>query len=121
MSCFVWNSLDSEINQPIPLQLETLPLPVDVLHLFPQVGSVLRLHAGKSLNEIHQLFGGKHWFKFRKITCESHSGIWQGVFRSLCRVSILSDDDESVLCRERYLPFSVYTTVLEERFEYSLI
>ncbi|KAM4114457.1 hypothetical protein ACJW30_04G069300 [Castanea mollissima] len=43
--CFQWRHLrlDDELNNPVPLQLEPVPLPRDVLCTFPTVGTVLRV------------------------------------------------------------------------------
>ncbi|CAA6659190.1 unnamed protein product [Spirodela intermedia] len=107
---FVWDGTDcppmaiqTELRSRTahPLQLESSSLPVDVLRLFPHVGSVLRITAGKSFKEVRQLVFGSHWFKFRKITCANQSGVWKGMLQSLSKVSLLSDEDESVLLRER--------------------
>lgn len=102
------NSLDSEGERPTPLRLEPSSLPIDVLRSLPRVGSVLRITAGKSFKEIQQQAFGSHWFKFRKITCANDSGIWKGMLQSLSKVSVLSDEDETVLLRERYIFFFLY-------------
>uniref|UniRef100_A0A1D1YSE4 Protection of telomeres protein 1b n=1 Tax=Anthurium amnicola TaxID=1678845 RepID=A0A1D1YSE4_9ARAE len=95
-------NLDAERECPSPLHLEASPLPVDVLRKFPPVGSILRVTAGKWINEIQQLLDGGHWVKLGKITCEFQSGIWKGVLQNFSKVCLLSNEDETVLLRERY-------------------
>ncbi|XP_078440040.1 protection of telomeres protein 1a-like isoform X2 [Wolffia australiana] len=97
----VQTDLDAEADNPIPLCLEHSPLPKDTLIRFPHVGTVLRIIVGKSFKEIQQSISGGRWFKFRKIICVNEFGIWKGMLQSWSKVSVLSDDDEAVLLRER--------------------
>ena len=60
--------LDDELNNPVPLQLEPVPLPRDVLCTFPTVGTVLRVifDQGMQKHLLRFLHTGK-WVKFVNI------------------------------------------------------
>ncbi|XP_077218108.1 protection of telomeres protein 1a-like isoform X2 [Tasmannia lanceolata] len=107
---FVWDGTDTppislpmkpdEVENPIPLLLEPLPLPRDVLCTFPRVGTVLRVIIDKELGPKVQ--GSGQWVKLRNITCEVRSGLWRGIFSPSSQLRFLSNEDKAVISLERF-------------------
>ncbi|XP_077218110.1 protection of telomeres protein 1b-like isoform X3 [Tasmannia lanceolata] len=105
---FVWDGTDTppislpmkpdEVENPIPLLLEPLPLPRDVLCTFPRVGTVLRVIIDKELGPKVQ--GSGQWVKLRNITCEVRSGLWRGIFSPSSQLRFLSNEDKAVISLE---------------------
>ncbi|KAJ8771983.1 hypothetical protein K2173_027160 [Erythroxylum novogranatense] len=93
--------LEDEKDNPLPLQLEPLPLPRDVLCRFPTVGTILRviIEKGYEKHALHFLNAGK-WLKFIDILCEVHAGLWRGVLTRFTKLRCTSEDDSLVLARQ---------------------
>ncbi|XP_037491554.1 protection of telomeres protein 1a isoform X2 [Jatropha curcas] len=112
---FVWDGTDcppinidskmeNEMDCPLPLQMEPVPLPRDLLCMFPTTGSILRviIDKGNDKHVLHLLSIGK-WVKFLSILCEVHVGLWRGVLTPLTKLRYISDDNCLVLgCQRSY-------------------
>lgn len=96
--------LDDELNNPVPLQLEPVPLPRDVLCTFPTVGTVLRVifDQGMQKHLLHFLHTGK-WVKFLNILCEVHLGLWRGVLMPFTKLQYTPNEDHLVSAWQRLL------------------
>ncbi|XP_039125626.1 protection of telomeres protein 1a-like isoform X2 [Dioscorea cayenensis subsp. rotundata] len=87
--------LNAEGEDPLPLNLDIVPLSRKILQTFPCVGTVFRIVVRKYFEEIPQLSDGC-WVKLCNLTCELHYGIWRGLLHGSSKVHILSDEDENV-------------------------
>nr|ACJ49160.1 protection of telomeres 1 protein [Helianthus argophyllus] len=100
----IHTKLDEEFDNPLPLQLESIPLSRNVLCKFPTVGTVLRMTNG-NCNEklgLHLLKPGK-WVQFKNINFEVRYGLWCGILLSKSKFSFLPDDDDHAIhCRRTY-------------------
>ena len=96
--------LDDELNNPVPLQLEPVPLPRDVLRTFPTVGTVLRVifDQGMQKHLLRFLHTGK-WVKFVNVLCEVHSGLWRGVLTPFTKLQYTPNEDHLVSAWQRFL------------------
>ncbi|KAK7830784.1 protection of telomeres protein 1a, partial [Quercus suber] len=94
--------LDDELNNPVPLQLEPVPLPRDVLCTFPTVGTVLRVifDQGMQKHLLRFLHTGK-WVKFVNVLCEVHSGLWRGVLTPFTKLQYTRNEDHLVSAWQR--------------------
>ncbi|KAK9996628.1 hypothetical protein SO802_021314 [Lithocarpus litseifolius] len=94
--------LDDELNNPVPLQLEPVPLPRNVLCTFPTVGTVLRVifDQGMQKHLLRFLHTGK-WVKFVNILCEVHSGLWRGVLTPFTKLQYTPNEDHLVSAWQR--------------------
>ncbi|GMY23977.1 protection of telomeres protein 1b-like isoform X1 [Fagus crenata] len=94
--------LEDEVNDPLPLQLEPVPLPRDLLCTFPTVGTVLRVifDQGVQKHLLHFLHTGK-WVKFVNVLCEVHSGLWRGVLTPFTKLRYTPIEDHLVSARQR--------------------
>lgn len=101
------NSLEDESGHPLPLHLEPLPLPRDVLCSFPCLGTVLRVIFDRGIEKwcLHSLHAGK-WVKFVNLTIEVDRGLWHGVLTPFTKLRYTPDDDDLVLERQRLLILS---------------
>lgn len=99
------HSLNAEGEDPLPLNLDIVPLSRKILQTFPCVGTVFRIVVRKYFEEIPQLSDGC-WVKLCNLTCELHYGIWRGLLHGSSKVHILSDEDENVKSNMRYDCFS---------------
>lgn len=112
---FVWDGNDTPVAkqknfrqedkiEELPLQLESSPLPLDVLRMFPTVGTVLRVYieSGNEKLGLHILKTGR-WVKIMKMKCEIREGIWCGVLMPSTKLRYLGDDNKHVfMCRRDY-------------------
>ncbi|RVX17732.1 Protection of telomeres protein 1b [Vitis vinifera] len=111
---FVWDGTDTppvsvqtvledEMDNPLPLQLESLPLSRDILCTFPTVGTILRVivDQGSEKLSLHLLKVGK-WVRFLKIICEVHAGLWRGVLMPSTKLRYMPDADLLVSQRQRF-------------------
>lgn len=96
--------LDDELNNPVPLQLEPVPLSRDVLRTFPTVGTVLRVifDQGMQKHLLRFLHSGK-WVKFVNVLCEVHSGLWRGVLTPFTKLQYTPNEDHLVSAWQRFL------------------
>lgn len=94
--------LEDELNDPLPLQLESLPLPRDLLCTFPTVGTILRVTFDQSIQKhhLHLLLVGT-WVKFVNILCEVRSGLWLGVLTQFTKLRCTSNEDHLIAERQR--------------------
>ncbi|KAL5719314.1 hypothetical protein ACHQM5_012109 [Ranunculus cassubicifolius] len=91
----------SEMDDPVPLQLEASVLPRDVLCGLPTVGTIMRTpFVGKDNAELARRIPCR-WVKFFCIKCEESSGMWHGVFGPKTKHRIISDEDNLATSRER--------------------
>lgn len=120
---FVWDGTDTppinmqtklgeEEENPLPLQLG-MPVSIDILRMFPTVGTVLRVTCsqGNGLFGIHLLDIGK-WVRFVNIICEVHMGLWHGVFKPFTKIDCIADEDPLVLKRQ-----STYDNRMSSKWE----
>lgn len=97
--------LEDEMNCPLPLQLESLPLPRDLLCTFPTVGSILRITFDRGIEKGHlYLLNNIKWVKFVNMRLEVHAGLWRGVFTPFTKLRYTPDGDGLILERQRWLP-----------------
>ncbi|KAK7370118.1 hypothetical protein VNO80_12174 [Phaseolus coccineus] len=98
----ICSNLEDELNHPLPLQLEPLPLPREILCTFPAVGSILRitLEACVGKNHLYLLSVGK-WVKIMNMRLEVHAGLWHGVFTRFTKVRYTPNEDQLVAERQR--------------------
>ncbi|KDP28013.1 hypothetical protein JCGZ_19093 [Jatropha curcas] len=112
---FVWDGMDApflsfdgnlvnEEKNPLPLQVESSPLDIDIVRKFFRIGTVLRVLADPSHENIGlQFHGVGKWVRIRNMAAKIFAGMWYGVLNPLSRVRFLTDDDVSVLdCRRKY-------------------
>ncbi|KAG2667643.1 hypothetical protein I3760_15G126100 [Carya illinoinensis] len=94
--------LEDEQNNPLPLQLEPLSLPRDLLCTFPTVGTILRVifHQGIQKHYLDLLHVGK-WVKFVNVLCEVHSGLWLGVLTHFTKLRCTQNEDHLISTRQR--------------------
>lgn len=96
--------LEDELNCPLPLQLEPLPLPRDLLCTLPTVGSILRITFDKLIkdNQLHVLKIGK-WVKFVNLHLDVRNGLWHGVFMPCTMLRYTPNRDFLIIERLRWL------------------
>lgn len=102
---FFVNSFRKEHKvEEVPLQLESSPLPLDVLRMFPTVGTVLRVYidSGSEKLGLHILKTGR-WVKIMKMKCEIREGMWYGVLMPSTKLRYLGDDNKHVFMCQRSL------------------
>ncbi|XP_077234684.1 protection of telomeres protein 1b-like [Tasmannia lanceolata] len=102
--------LDDGDNQ-LPLLLEPLPLPRNVLCTFPCLGTILRVVRPKIVRTPSrviidkelglQVQGGGQWVKLRNLSYEVRFGLWQGVLWPSSQLRLLSNEDKAVIHLER--------------------
>ncbi|XP_068471444.1 protection of telomeres protein 1b-like isoform X2 [Phaseolus vulgaris] len=96
------SNLEDELNHPLPLQLEPLPLPREILCTFPAVGSILRItleeYVGK--RQLYLLSIGK-WVKFTNMRLEVRDGLWHGIFTRFTKVRYTPNEDLLIVERQR--------------------
>ncbi|XP_058739412.1 protection of telomeres protein 1b-like [Vicia villosa] len=98
----ITSMLEDEINHPLPLQLESLPLPRDVLCTLPTVGSILRIAFELPIekNHLNVLKSGR-WAQFINIRLEVYAGLWYGVFTSHSKLRHTPDEDRLIIEHQR--------------------
>ncbi|XP_015882717.3 protection of telomeres protein 1b isoform X1 [Ziziphus jujuba] len=110
---FVWDGTDTrpaciptrledEKDHPLPLHLEPLPLPRDVLCTLPQLGTVLRVIFSQGIEKhcLHLLKTG-YWVKFVNVLFEVEGGLWRGVLTPFTKLRYTPNEDSLVLERQR--------------------
>ena len=91
-----------EEHESIRLQIESAPLPTNVLGKFPCVGTVLRVIADRSYGKLGEHFNNiGYWVRIRNVLCETDSGLWKGFLTSKSKVRLLSENDNNVIERKR--------------------
>lgn len=101
---------EDEMEDPLPLHLESSSLPRDVLCMFPTVGTVLRVvvDSGNERLGFHVLKTGR-WVKLINIRCEIHDGLWRGVLMPSTKLRYLIDDEKLVLlCQRSFLNLQLH-------------
>ncbi|RVW52711.1 Protection of telomeres protein 1b [Vitis vinifera] len=111
---FVWDGTDTppvsvqtvledEMDNPLPLQLESFPLSRDICVHFLLVGTILRVivDQGSEKLSLHLLKVGK-WVRFLKIICEVQAGLWRGVLMPSTKLRYMPDADLLVSQRQRF-------------------
>lgn len=94
--------LETEMESPLPLQLETQPLARDILCRFPTIGTILRVSVSQrnvKLN-IPSLAAGR-WVKYINLLFEVNKGLWRGVITSSTKVRFVPNEDLIILERQR--------------------
>ncbi|XP_024023503.1 protection of telomeres protein 1b isoform X2 [Morus notabilis] len=121
---FLWDGTDSRPNSlpirledekdnPLPLHLESLPLPRDKLDSFPVVGTILRVVFDQRIKKHGlQLLNANvgEWMKFIDVHCEVRAGLWRGVLTPLTKVRYTPNKDHIVSERQ-----SIYERRLHKR------
>ncbi|KAL5052377.1 hypothetical protein RYX36_033059 [Vicia faba] len=100
----ITSMLEDEINHPLPLQLESLPLPRDVLCTLPTVGSILRIAFELPIekNHLDVLKSGK-WAQFINIHLKVYAGLWYGVFTAHSKLRHTPNEDRLIIeCQRLY-------------------
>ncbi|KAK7251736.1 hypothetical protein RIF29_35191 [Crotalaria pallida] len=100
----ICSKLEDEMNCPLPLRPEPLPLPRELLCTLPTVGSILRItfDIGINKNYLHLLPIGK-WIKFVNMRLEVHAGLWHGVFTPFTKLRYTPNGDcLAVECQRLY-------------------
>ncbi|KAG4398498.1 hypothetical protein GLYMA_08G054800v4 [Glycine max] len=98
----ICSKLEEEINSPLPLQLEPLPLSREVLCTLPVVGSILRMTFDADLvkNHLHLLNVDK-WVKFMNMRLKVVDGLWLGVFTPQSKLQYTPNEDGLIVERQR--------------------
>ncbi|KAK9266176.1 hypothetical protein L1049_027241 [Liquidambar formosana] len=112
---FVWDGTDAppvsietkledEMEHPLPLHLEPLPLSRDILCTFPTVGTILRVIVDQGNEKLAlNLINTGRWVKFLKIICEVDVGLWHGVLLPFTRLRYMPNEDRIVSqCQRSY-------------------
>ncbi|KAI8025414.1 Glycerol-3-phosphate acyltransferase 9 [Camellia lanceoleosa] len=104
---FLWDGTDApplslnaklEDQNPIRLQIESAPLPTNVLDKCPCVGTTLRVIASCTYENLgHHFHYIGSWMRFRNLVCEVDSGLWKGLLISGSKIQLLAEDDYSVI------------------------
>lgn len=110
---FVWDGTDApptsiqakledEMVNPLPLQIEPMPLARDTLCTFPSVGSILRVivRQGNDKLGLQFLIVGR-WVRFINMICEVRWGLWCGVLMPFSRLRFLPNEDRLIIDRQR--------------------
>ncbi|CAJ1936598.1 unnamed protein product [Sphenostylis stenocarpa] len=99
----ICSKLEDELNSPLPLQLEPLPLPREILCSLPAVGSILRItfDAVVEKSDLHLVSIGK-WVKFINLRLVVHAGLWHGVFTSFTKLRYTPNEDQLIVERQRF-------------------
>ncbi|WJX54498.1 hypothetical protein P8452_40373 [Trifolium repens] len=111
---YVWDGTDTppnvmnampndEINSPLPLELEP-PLPRDILHTFPTVGSILRINFEQFVETNHlPILNIDKWVKFVNLSLkvDSASRLWHGNFNPQSKIRYTPHDDCLITERQR--------------------
>ncbi|XP_042511828.1 protection of telomeres protein 1b-like [Macadamia integrifolia] len=99
----IQTKLEDEMENPLPLQLESLPLPRDVLCTFPSIGTILRVPVNQENEKLGlHLIGSGRWIKISNINCEEQAGLWKGNLLPSTRLQYLSNEDNIVIQRQRF-------------------
>ncbi|MED6122314.1 hypothetical protein PIB30_038704 [Stylosanthes scabra] len=99
------SKLEDEMNCPLSLQLESLPLPRDLYCTFPTVGSLLRIAFDRCIEKsgLHHLLNNVKfkWIKLVSMRLEVHAGLWRAVFTNFTKIRYASAEDNLILMRKR--------------------
>lgn len=95
--------LEDEMHHPLPLHLESLPLPRDTLCSFPSVGTVLRVVSQDIENDNLRLLKTGEWVKLLNLLCEVHAGLWRCVLTPFTKLRYTPNEDRLKLERQRSL------------------
>ncbi|MED6201503.1 hypothetical protein PIB30_095650 [Stylosanthes scabra] len=98
------SKLEDEMNCPLPLQLESSPLPRDLYCTFPTIGSILRIAFDGCIEKsgLHLLNNVKFkWIKLVNMRLEVHAGLWRGVFTPFTKIRYTSAEDNLIITRKR--------------------
>ncbi|KAJ4951684.1 hypothetical protein NE237_028516 [Protea cynaroides] len=108
---FLWDGTDmptlsiqtkpeDEMENPLPLRLESVPLPRDILCTFPAIGSILRMPVDQENEMLPHLISCDKWIKFSNIICKEQSGLWHGMLLPSTKLQYLSNEDKIVIHRK---------------------
>ncbi|CAI8611750.1 unnamed protein product [Vicia faba] len=98
----ITSMLEDEINHPLPLQLESVPLPRDVLCTLPTVGSILRVAFELPIEKNHlNVFKSGKWVQFINIRLKVYAGLWYGVFTSHSKLRHTPNENHLITERQR--------------------
>lgn len=96
--------LEDEKENPLPLQLEPYSLPRDVLCTFPTVGTVLRVMISRANEKLElKVLKTGRWVKLVNLKCECRAALWCAFIMPFTKICYLTDADELVLQRQRYV------------------
>lgn len=102
---YLWSTLfrlEDEMENPLPLQLETFSLSRDILCTFPPVGTVLRMIVDQSSIKLGIKFlKTNRWVKFVHVKCEVRAALWCAVLMPFSKICYLPDDDDSAIQRQK--------------------
>ncbi|GFP86248.1 protection of telomeres protein 1b [Phtheirospermum japonicum] len=110
---FVWDGTDTppasvdtkledEMENPLPLQLETSLLSRDILCTFPSVGTVLRMIVDQGNEKLGiKYLKTNRWVKFGQVICEVRAALRCAVLMPFSKLCYLPDDDGTVIERLR--------------------
>ncbi|XP_058201895.1 protection of telomeres protein 1b-like isoform X2 [Rhododendron vialii] len=103
---FIWDGTDVpplsfntklEEHSSTRLQIESVPLPTNVISNFPCVGTVLRVIADQAFGKLGYHFHSiGQWVRIRNVLFEVDSGLWKGFLTCASKVRLLSENDNSV-------------------------
>ncbi|KAI5330546.1 PREDICTED: protection of [Prunus dulcis] len=97
----ILQKLEDEMHHPLPLHLESLPLPRDTLCSFPSVGTVLRVVSQDIENDNLHLLKTGEWVKFLNLLCEVHAGLWRCVLTPFTKLRYTPNEDRLKIERQR--------------------
>ncbi|GMH23370.1 hypothetical protein Nepgr_025213 [Nepenthes gracilis] len=109
---FVWDGTDAprlqiqanlgdEKENPLTLQMESHPLPRDILCKFPTVGTILRIRVREGIEKLSLPSLVCRWARFINLTFEVQAGFWYGVFIPCTKIRFVPNEDPLVLKRQR--------------------
>lgn len=109
--------VEDEMVNPLPLQIEPMPLARDTLCAFPSVGSILRVivRQGNDKLGLQFLIVGR-WVRFINMICEVRWGLWCGVLMPFSRLRFLSNEDRLIIDRQRYLSKFIYFLSCDKQY-----
>ncbi|KAJ4952448.1 hypothetical protein NE237_029280 [Protea cynaroides] len=89
---------EDEMENPLSLQLESVPLPRDILCTFPSTGTILRVPVDQENEKLGlHLISCDKWIKFSNIICKEQSGLWHGMLLPSTKLQYLSNEDKIVI------------------------
>ncbi|XP_015574667.1 protection of telomeres protein 1a isoform X2 [Ricinus communis] len=110
---FVWDGTDApllsldqklkdEEKDPLPLQVESVPLGRDILCNFHHIGTVLRVMADECHENLCPQFQGiGKWVRIRNMSGKVWAGMWYGALNPSSKVRLLADNDGIVVDYKR--------------------
>ncbi|KAL7237156.1 hypothetical protein ACSBR1_020264 [Camellia fascicularis] len=110
---FLWDGTDAplpslnaklEDQNSIRLQIESAPLPTNILDKCLCIGTTLRVIASRTYENLgHHFHYIGSWMRFRNLVCEVDSGLWKGLLISGSKIRLLAEGDYSVIeCKRKF-------------------